>query len=73
MKDDVGTKYLRKYPLAFNFDVNHIDNELVRLDEWLKNIGKQSVTTDQLTDIYKEMLTPTITKKFYELAVPYLS
>lgn len=70
--DDIGTKYLRDYPLAFNFDVNHIDSEIGRMNLWLSTISSKSVTIEELREIYHEALSEKVTGDFYTLCKPYL-
>lgn len=72
LANDVGTEYLHKYPLAFNFDINKMDSELVRLNEWLSTIGNKSVSYDNLRTIYHDILTDTVTADFYNLVKQYL-
>lgn len=71
--DDVGTKYLKQYPLAFNFNVQDMDNELIRLSVWLKSISRQAVSFERIESIYKDILTPTVINNFYNLIKPILS
>ncbi|MCM1139497.1 MAG: hypothetical protein NC453_13080 [Muribaculum sp.] len=72
LSNDVGTEYLKKYPLAFNFNVNDMDNELVRLNQWLETVKVKSVSYDELRDIYKDILTDTVTADFYKHMEKYL-
>ena len=69
---DVGTEYLRKYPLAFNFDVNNMDNEIERLKEWLTSVKDKSISYNELSLIYHDVLTETVTGNYYDLVKPYL-
>lgn len=71
--DDIGAKYLQKYPLAFNFNVNEMEGMIKELTRWLSSVSSMTVSFEELTDIYKDILTETVTNKYYNLVNPYLS
>lgn len=71
--DDIGAKYLQKYPLAFNFNANKMVDMINELSEWLLFISSKTVSFEELRNIYKDILTETVTNKFYNLVKPYLS
>lgn len=71
--DDIGAKYLQKYPLAFNFNVNQMENMINELSKWLLSISAKRVSLDELKDIYNDILTETVTNNYYNIVKPFLS
>lgn len=71
LPNDVGTEYLRRYPLAFNFNVNEIDNEIERFNKWLTSVGKETVSIEELRTVYHDVLTETVSSRFYNLVEKY--
>lgn len=73
LQNDVGTTYLRKYPLAFNFNVDDMDNEIVRMKDWLTTIHGKIVTLEELESVYCDKLSKAVKTRFLELISPLLS
>lgn len=71
--DDIGAKYLQKYPLAFNFNVNEMEGMIKELSKWLLSVSSMTVSFEELKEIYKDILTETVTNNYYNLVKPYLS
>ena len=65
--DDVGTEYLRKYPLAFNLDVNNIQAKMSSLAEWSDTLDERSTSFEELKQIFKDVLSDSVTAKFYTI------
>lgn len=71
--DDIGAKYLQKYPLAFNFNVNDMDGMMKEMSKWLSSIQSKSVSLSELKEIYKDILTETVTTNYFNLVKSYIS
>ena len=67
--DDVGTSYLMKYPLAFNYNAaDGFEEQTERLIQWAKSCGERSITISELDAIFHNITTPVVTEKFCDLA-----
>lgn len=68
MDNDVGTDYLKKYPLAFNFDCKENFHEQINaLKKWLENIKERSTSIEELDGIFHDVTSSVVCDKFIEL------
>lgn len=73
LKEDVGTSYLTRYPLAFNLSSDNIEDQKDALNQWLGTLEERTITIEELRSIYHDMLSETVAEDFYSLIKPYLS
>lgn len=68
MDNDVGTDYLKKYPLAFNFDCKkNYQEQINTLKQWFENVKTRSTSIDELDEIFHNVTSPVVCDKFIEL------
>ncbi len=68
VNNDVGTKFLNKYPLAFNFDCNKgFQRQIGLLKKWIKETNIHSISIEELNDIYHDITTNVVCDKFIKL------
>jgi hypothetical protein len=65
LEDDVGTAYLKRYPLAFNYQSSAPSQEQnVALREWLLTIGERQMTMAGLESLFEEVTTKSVADRF---------
>lgn len=68
MEEDVGTMYLKKYPLAFNFDCKRdLVAQCQQLREWLQKAQSLSTTMKELDACFHEVTSAVVCDKFCDL------
>lgn len=67
-EDDVGTAYLKRYPLAFNYRSSQPSPEQdSALRKWLLTLGERKTTLAELETIYRDVTTKTVADRFCRL------
>ena len=74
MNNDVGTDYLKKYPLAFNFDCKeNFQEQINALKQWLEDVKTRSTSLEELDGIFHDVTSSVVCDKFIELVKQFLS
>lgn len=67
VEQDVGTKYLKQYPLSCHIcGEQDPANAKGKLLEWFAKVKREQITNAQLTDIFHDIMTPVVTARFCE-------
>ena len=63
VQDDIGTEYLKKYPLAFSvYKEDDISTE--RILSWVRQVQKEIVSKEEIEEKYKTILSASVCEKF---------
>lgn len=66
--EDVGTAYLKQYPLAFNFKTGGPgSNQDIELLKWVGNIDKLHISLEELDAIFHNVTTMVVVEQFCSL------
>ena len=66
--DDVGTEYLKKYPLAFNFNCKeNFQEQINTLKKWFEDVRTRSTSFEELDCIFHDVTSSVVCGKFIEL------
>lgn len=65
---DIGTQYLLKYPLACNICVRDMhDDTITNVKTWLENSRNLTISNEQLSLIYRDVLSEKVKTSFYDI------
>ncbi len=74
MDGDVGTEYLKRYPLAFNYDVKlGCFSQMPQLKQWLVDVKTNSTSLDELEGLFHDLTSQVVCNNFLDLCNSLIS